>query len=130
MNAKTLSVFAGLTGTALLAGTANAAFTGVEAEAKMSDFGNFVCNVYATFDNPNDVLVAVAGTPNTPMNISVVGGTFYQNDFGGDNAYNPNSRRCLPVDRRRLVRHHRQEDRRRATPPASPRAGAASAPAR
>ena len=36
---------------------------GLDVEAKPNGFGLTVCNVYAIFDNPNDVMIAVAGTP-------------------------------------------------------------------
>jgi hypothetical protein len=39
----------------------------------------FVCNVFATFDRPGqDRFLSAAGTPNSPMDIHVVGGTFFQ----------------------------------------------------
>ena len=92
MKINTLSVLAGLTGSVILAGTANAAFTGVEWDTKTPTADNpnrLVLNMYATFDNPNDVLFAIAGTPNNVMDIQVVGGTFFQQAFGGDLAPNP-----------------------------------------
>lgn len=88
MKAKTLSLMAtaGFGGALLLTQSAPAAFVGLEVEAKANDFGLFVCNVYAVFDNPNDVMVAVAGTPLAALDVSVIGGTFYQHPFGGDTA--------------------------------------------
>lgn len=88
MKARTLSLMAGLGGSLLLGTAAQAAFTGITVEARSgvtvgsgpNDAGVevFVCNVYANFDNPNDQVTAVAGTPDSPLNISVVGGTFWQ----------------------------------------------------
>ncbi|MHC4219279.1 MAG: hypothetical protein ACYSU7_12595 [Planctomycetota bacterium] len=70
-----------------MAAPSDAAFVGVKAVGKPNAFGLWVCNVYAEFDNPgNDWMQAVAGTPGTPLNLTVVGGTFYNHAFGGDKA--------------------------------------------
>jgi hypothetical protein len=89
MKAKTLSLCAGIGGVMLLAEAAPAGFTGIEWEQKANDFGVFTVNVYATFDNSNDALYAVAGTPNAPLQVEVVAGSFYQNSFGSDLSPNP-----------------------------------------
>jgi hypothetical protein len=58
--------------------------------AKPNDFGLWVCNVYAEFDNAgNDAMQAVAGTPGAPLLIQVVQGSFFnQPTFGTDTAPN------------------------------------------
>src|SRR5262245_11401817 len=67
--------------------SAHAGFTGITVVSKPNPYGLLVCNVFATFDRPGqDRFMAAAGTPNTPMDISVVGGTFYQDPFGGEKA--------------------------------------------
>ncbi len=44
-------------------------------------------NVYAVFDRPGqDAMVAIAGTPNSPLLIQVIGGVFYNHAFGTDTA--------------------------------------------
>ncbi len=90
MKVKTLCLLAGTC--APLIGTASiqAAYTGLVVESKPNGFGIFVCNVYAQFNNPGaDFLQSVLGTPGAPMNISVMGGTFYQNPLGTDRPPNP-----------------------------------------
>ncbi len=78
----------------LLVGTAHAGFTGIEVVGKPNPYGLLVCNVFATFDRPGqDLFIQAIGTPGSPMDISVIGGTFYQHPFGGDTAP-PNA---LPV---------------------------------
>jgi hypothetical protein len=98
MQLKALSVLAGVGLPLIAAGTAEAGFVGLKVVAKEALIGGqaaFVCNVFATFDRPGtDRFISAAGTPNSPMNISVVGGKFYQNQFGSDTA--PSSA-LLPV---------------------------------
>jgi hypothetical protein len=65
---------------------APAAFTGLTTENRPNAYGISVVELYAQFDQPGDMLQAVAGTPVNPLNISVAGGTFYQNPMGGDRA--------------------------------------------
>ncbi len=73
-------------------GSASAEFLGIKTTSKPNDFGLLVVNVYAIFDRPDpgdgsgDHMVAVAGTPDAPMNITVIGGTFYNSPFGGNTA--------------------------------------------
>jgi hypothetical protein len=89
MKVKTLSVLAGLGAPLILCGSSDARFTGVTASSKPNPFGIFVCNVYAEFDNPgNDFMAAVVGDSNNgaPLNITVVGGTFWNHPGGGDTA--------------------------------------------
>lgn len=75
---------AGLGAALIAAGPASAAFTGLEVESDPDGAaaGLFVCSVYALFDNPADELVAVAGTPGSPLGIFVLGGNFYQDPEG------------------------------------------------
>ena len=87
MKVKTLWVLAGVSVPLILTASSGAGFTGVTATGKPNPFGIYVCNVYAQFDNPgNDWMQAVAGTPATPISITVVGGTFWNHPEGGDTA--------------------------------------------
>ncbi len=57
---------------------------------KHNPFGLAVFNIYAEFDRPGeDHMLSVSGTPNAPLLIQVIGGTFYNHPFGGDLAPNP-----------------------------------------
>lgn len=85
MKVAALSLVAGLGGTLILAGPAPAGFTGIKVVSKPNAFGLLVCNVFASFDRPGeDQFRSAGGTPNSPMDIHVVGGTFYQHPFGTD----------------------------------------------
>ncbi len=91
MKAHRLAMLAGAP--LLMAGSADAGFTGIKAVVKVVPpgvpgvEGALVCNVLATFDRPGqDRFLAAAGTPNYPMDIHVLGGTFYQHPFGSDTA--------------------------------------------
>jgi uncharacterized protein (TIGR03382 family) len=70
----------------ILATSANATFTGLSTEARANPFGIDVISVYANFDQLGDQLTAIAGTPSSPLNLSVMGGTFYQHAMGSDRA--------------------------------------------
>ncbi len=96
MKMKTLSVLAGLSAPLIATTVANSAFVGFKVVQKLDPntglaptfYGNpiFVCNVYAEFDNAgNDYMTLVAGTPNTPLEITVLGGGTFHNVFGGGN---------------------------------------------
>ena len=88
MKIKTLSVLAGLSAPLILTGSSDAGFVGIKVVGKDNPFGILVCNVYAIFDRPGeDRMEAVAGTPNTPLQIDVIGGTFYNTpNVGSDYA--------------------------------------------
>ena len=87
MKMKTLSLLAGVSAPLIFGGSADAGFVGIKVVGKDNPFGLFVCNVYAIFDRPGqDRVEAIAGTANAKMNIQVIGGTFYNNEFGGDTA--------------------------------------------
>ncbi len=92
MKIQTLTVLAAVATPLIATGSAQAGFLGVKATSKPNDFGLLVVNVYAMFDRPDpgdgsgDHMVAVAGTPNIPMNIQVIGGVFYNSPFGGNTA--------------------------------------------
>jgi len=76
----------------ILSGSVTAGFVGISTVSKPNPFGVLTVNVYAVFDRPDpgdgsgDHMVAVAGTPNAPLVIEVIGGTFYNSPFGGDQA--------------------------------------------
>ena len=90
MKMKTLSLLAGVSAPLILSAPSDAEFTGIKVTEKANPFGLLVFNVYAEFDSPGtDAMVAVAGTPKTPMLIEVAGGTFYNHVLGNDNAPSP-----------------------------------------
>ena len=92
MKVKTMALLAGASAPLILSGSAWGGFVGTKATSKPNEFGLLVVNVYAVFDRPDpgdgsgDHMISVAGTPNAPLNIEVIGGTFYNNPFGGDQA--------------------------------------------
>jgi MYXO-CTERM domain-containing protein len=92
MKMRTLSVLAGITAPLILTTGADAGFVGIKVVKKLDaqTAGGFpinVLNIYAEFDNQgNDSLDGVAGTPDTPLNITVIGGTFWNRQFGGETA--------------------------------------------
>ncbi len=88
MKARTLNLLAGLGSTLIVAGSASAGFVGLTVELAENPFGITALRFYANFDNPGqDRLLAVVGTPDSPLMVRVIGGTFYQHAFGlGDTA--------------------------------------------
>ena len=86
MKITTLAVAAGVSAPLILSGSASGGFQGVATCVKLpAPSGFLTVNVYAVFDRPGeDHMLAVAGTPNSPLYIEVVGGTFYQHQFGTD----------------------------------------------
>ncbi len=85
MKAHALRVLARAGVPLILAGTADAGFVGIKVVGKPVPPGSgipttaLVCEVFATFDRPGqDRFNAAAGLPISPMEIQVVGGTFYQ----------------------------------------------------
>ncbi len=70
----------------ILATSANATFTGLSTESRTNAFGIDVISVYADFDQLGDQLTAIAGTPLSPLNLSVMQGTFFQHALGSDRA--------------------------------------------
>ena len=94
MKIQTLTVLAAVATPLIATGSASAGFLGVKATSKPNPYGLLVVNVYAIFDRPDpgdgsgDHMIKVAGTPNAPMLIQVVGGTFYNSPFGSDTAPN------------------------------------------
>jgi hypothetical protein len=99
MKVKTLSVLAGISAPLILTGASNANFVGITIIEKPNAYTNMTWNIYAIFDTPDgpgqagDLMQAVAGTPGSPLNITVwqdeaktIPGTFYQNNFGTDKA--------------------------------------------
>ncbi len=88
MKVRTLSVLAGVSAPLILTGPSQAGFLGIKVTSTPNDFGLLVVNVYAIFDRPGqDFMEAVFGTPNAPLRIEVIGGTFYNTpNFGTDQA--------------------------------------------
>ena len=92
MKMKTLSLLAGVGAPLIATASAQAGFLGLKSVVKPNPFVGLVVNVYAIFDRPDpgdgsgDHMVAVAGTPNAPMLIEVIGGVFYNSPFGNDGA--------------------------------------------
>ena len=70
----------------IMSAPAYAAFTGLSTESRPNEFGITVVSLYADFDQFGDQLTAIAGTPLSPLSISVIDGTFYQHPFGSDRA--------------------------------------------
>ena len=90
MKMKTLSLLAGVSAPLIMTTASSAGFVRIETTQKVNDFNLLVVNVYAVFDRPGeDVMFAVAGTPNSPLLVQVEGGVFYNHDFGNDQAPNP-----------------------------------------
>ncbi len=89
MKIQTLTVLAAVATPLIATGSARAGFLGIKTTSKPNDFGLLVVNVYAIFDRPDpgdgsgDHMIGVAGIPAAPMNIEVIGGTFYNHAFGG-----------------------------------------------
>ncbi len=87
MRATNLAILAGVGAPLILSASASAGFVGIKVVQKTvqgeNPFGLWVCNVYAVFDRPNDEMIAVAGTPDRPLNIFTKNGApFYQNAQG------------------------------------------------
>ena len=90
MKMKTLSLLAGVSAPLIMTTAASAGFVGVKTTIKDNPFGLLVVNVYAIFDRPGeDAMVAVAGTPASPLLVQVEGGVFYNSPFGNNQAPNP-----------------------------------------
>lgn len=83
MKVRTPGLVAG-TAALIAACPATATLTGIVVETEPHDPGLVTCRVYAEFSEPDDLLVAVCGTADAPLQISVTGGTFNQSVFGGD----------------------------------------------
>ncbi len=98
MKIMTLTLLSGLGAALVSSSPASAAFVGLKAVSKPvpAGVGLYVCNVYAVFDRPDDFLVAVAGTPDSPLDIHVIGGKFYQDPQG--NPLTPPTLELLPGD--------------------------------
>ena len=65
----------------------SAGFIGVKVVTKEDDQHAgleffFVFNVYAVFDRPDDEMLSVSGTPDSPLNISIKQGKFFQHPQG------------------------------------------------
>ncbi len=87
MKAATLRMLAGVTAPLILTGSVQAGFTGITTTSKPNPYGLLVVNVYANFDSPGeDHMILIVGTPNSPLLIEVIGGTFYNSAFGSDRA--------------------------------------------
>ena len=82
------SALAALAGASLLVvNPADAEFTGVAARYLYVDIDDFgparIVRVYAAFDEPDDRLMLVSGSPAYPMNITAGNEPFYQDPDGG-----------------------------------------------
>jgi MYXO-CTERM domain-containing protein len=87
---KVNTAIAALGGTMFIAASTHAAFVGIGwREVANGGAADRTIDVYAEFDNSLDELNAVAGTVLNTLSIRVVGGTYYQNGFGGTTAPNP-----------------------------------------
>jgi len=86
MKTNAIAFVGGCCAPLVLTAAASAAFTGLTTELRPNAFGIDVISVYANFDTVGDSLTAVAGTPLTPLSISVIGGTFFQHAAGTDRA--------------------------------------------
>jgi len=85
MKAATLRLLVGVTTPLILGGSVRAGFTGISTVSKPNLWGLLTVNVYAEFNRPGeDHMLAVAGTPDAPLSIEVIGGSFYQHPFGSD----------------------------------------------
>jgi hypothetical protein len=90
MKLKALSVLAGLGGSLIVCDPAAARYLGLWHGYQPNPFGLGVCDVRAAFDNPNDRVLAVAGTAGAPLSVDAIGGTLYQHPtFGGETAPEP-----------------------------------------
>ncbi len=89
MKAPRLASLASAGAPLILAAPVSAGFIGLKAVHKPNPYA-LTWNIYAQFDErPGDLVFAVAGTPLSPLNVNVRGGTFYQNVFGDDGAPSP-----------------------------------------
>ena len=86
MKTRFLALVGGCCAPLLVTGPATASFTGITTESRSNAFGISVISVYAEFDQLGDRVTAIAGTPQSPLSISVIGGTFFQHVAGSDRA--------------------------------------------
>jgi hypothetical protein len=87
MKLRTLALAAGISAPLITPAPADAGFVGIYTVTKPNPYNLMTVNVYAEFDNPGaDQMQSVAGTPEHPMNITAVGGSFYNHTFGSDQA--------------------------------------------
>ncbi len=87
MKARTLNLLVGIGGTLCVAGLASGAFVGVKITGAQNPFNMTVVRIYAEFDNiEQDHMLAVAGTPDSPLYFRWNNGDFYQHVFGSDTA--------------------------------------------
>lgn len=84
MKARSVAALGGIGAPLILTATASAGFTGIKVVQKVEAqaFGLFVCNVYATFDRPDDEMIAVAGSVHNPLIIFAKNGVFFQHPQG------------------------------------------------
>jgi len=91
MRTGALKLLLGVGGPLILAGQAAGGWVGLDMEMVPNTYGLLVIRVYAEFDNPQDRVLAVAGTLESPLRIQAMSGEFYQHPtFGGDTAPNEN----------------------------------------
>ena len=82
------SLWIGVVGPLMSCGGAHAAYAGWNVELAVGQEASLVGRLYANFDAPTDQLLAVAGTPGTPMHIETRS-EFYQHPLGTDLPPNP-----------------------------------------
>ena len=90
MKVKILSVLAG---SVMLAGTANAAYTGLYSEEYTNatytqPAGTITYRLYATFDNPDDQLTGLGGKVEEPWELTTNTIFFQEDTYGDDWAHN------------------------------------------
>ena len=92
MKVSDLRVLAGMSVALIATEAAFGGYVGVSVSSARYPGPIIVFNMYAQFDRPGpgdgleDHMRTVAGTPNTPLNIEVIGGTFYNHQFSTDQA--------------------------------------------
>jgi hypothetical protein len=87
MKVRTLAVLAGVGMPLIATGAAPATYLGIYAVEKPNPYGLLTVNVYAEFDNPGgDRWESAGGAPGSPLNITVLGGSFYNHQFGSNQA--------------------------------------------
>ncbi len=89
MKANRLAMLCAGAAPLILSGAAPAGFLGIMTRSADNPFSVYVDRIYAVFDRPgDDEMLAVFGTPEDPLTVTINGGSFYQHNFGSDLAPN------------------------------------------